>query len=430
MPSGASQTLMTIIRRKQLCCYVKQQFLLYTTKYGNAATLDSRQRLLKLATDVEHARAHKLVLSEVAKIMITEHNDDNPSEKSPTTTNLSPLPHKKLVLLFVLFGAVVSNLSSEWDKFKRDYKKQYASVAEENERRQIFIENINRMRFYQEAHPYATFTMAMNHLTDRRIEELVSGSKFHLDARPVLLKTSIEVKNLPESLDWRTKGVITPVIEEGPIGVILGPLVATELVESLHAIHTNNLTEGSIPRVYDCCLVAPDPFECMMKLGGICRKIDYPKILDKCEPNACKPFTTFDEIKRLIEKDENKMLTWIQESTLWVVMNGFGKGFGDYKEGIYDEPTCPQTDGNHAMQVVGYGIEGGKPYWLCKNSWGDNWGEKGYIRMVRGKNMCGIANGVVQVAYKKTSSATRLLIMYPTFLTFVLAMMISRSIAI
>ncbi|CAM4891750.1 unnamed protein product [Rotaria socialis] len=96
MPSGASQTLMTIIRRKKLCCYVKQQFLLYTTKYGNAATLDSRQRLLKLATDVEHARAHKLVLSEVAKIMITEHNDDNPSEKSPTTTNLSPLPHKKV----------------------------------------------------------------------------------------------------------------------------------------------------------------------------------------------------------------------------------------------------------------------------------------------------------------------------------------------
>ncbi|CAF1311980.1 unnamed protein product [Rotaria sordida] len=172
----------------------------------------------------------------------------------------------KLILLFVLFGAVVSNLSFEWGKFKYDYKKQYSSAAEENERRQIFIENIDRMRSYQQSHPDATFTVAINHLTDRRIEELVSGPKVHFEARPALLKNSIEVKNLPESLDWRTKDVITPVIEEGPIGVILEPLVAT---------------------------------------------------------------------------------------------------------GIYDEPTCPQTDGNHAMQVVGYGTEGGKPYWLCKNSWGE-----------------------------------------------------------
>ncbi|CAF2805871.1 unnamed protein product [Rotaria sp. Silwood2] len=157
------------------------------------------------------------------------------------------------------------------------------------------------------------------------------------------------------------------------MGVIQGPLVATEVVESLYAIYTNNLTEGSIPRIYDCCLqTEPDIFECIQKLGGICRKPDYPEIADKCEPNACNPFTTFDEIKKLKEKDENTMLTWIQDSTLWVVMNAFGEGFGDYKEGIYDEQTCPKTDGNHAMQVVGYGIEGGKPYWLCKNSWGEH----------------------------------------------------------
>ena len=66
-----------------------------------------------------------------------------------------------------------------------------------------------------------------------------------------------------------------------------------EVVESLHAIYTNNLIEGSIPRIYDCCLQAePDIFECIQKLGGICRKPDYPEIVDKCEPNACNPFTT------------------------------------------------------------------------------------------------------------------------------------------
>ncbi|CAF4252870.1 unnamed protein product [Rotaria magnacalcarata] len=242
----------------------------------------------------------------------------------------------KYVVLFLLFGVTLSNLSSEWDKFKRDYNKHYASTAEENERQQIFFENVNRIRSYQQTHSGATFAVEINHLTDRRIEELVSGSKIHFEPRPISLKSSNEVKNLPESLDWREKGVITPVIEQGELAVIQGPLVATEV-----------------------------------KLGGICRKSDYPEIVNKCEPNACNPFTTFDEIKKLKEKDENTMLTWIQVSTLWVVMNAIGKGFGDYKGGIYDEPTCPKTDGNHAMQVVGYGVEG------------EQWGEKGYIRMKR-----------------------------------------------
>ncbi|CAF5071175.1 unnamed protein product, partial [Rotaria magnacalcarata] len=149
----------------------------------------------------------------------------------------------KYVVLFLLFGVTLSNLSSEWDKFKRDYNKHYASTAEENERQQIFFENVNRIRSYQQTHSGATFAVEINHLTDRRIEELVSGSKIHFEPRPISLKSSNEVKNLPESLDWRGKGVITPVIEQGELVVIQGPLVATEVVESLYAIYTNNLTE-------------------------------------------------------------------------------------------------------------------------------------------------------------------------------------------
>ena len=64
----------------------------------------------------------------------------------------------------------MSDLSFEWDKFKRDYNKQYVSAAEENERKQIFIKNVNRMRSYQQTHTDATYTMGINHLTDRRIE--------------------------------------------------------------------------------------------------------------------------------------------------------------------------------------------------------------------------------------------------------------------
>lgn len=60
-------------------------------------------------------------------------------------------------------------------------------------------------------------------------------------------------------------------------------------------------------------------------------------------------------------------------------------------EGIFDDPACvPGLQ--HAILIVGYGTDAatGKDYWIVKNSFGAAWSDAGYIRMVRGVNMCGI----------------------------------------
>uniref|UniRef100_A0A1I7S5P0 Pept_C1 domain-containing protein n=1 Tax=Bursaphelenchus xylophilus TaxID=6326 RepID=A0A1I7S5P0_BURXY len=65
----------------------------------------------------------------------------------------------------------------------------------------------------------------------------------------------------------------------------------------------------------------------------------------------------------------------------------------DYVSGILDAPKPAKGwTVDHGVLSVGYGEENGTPYWIIKNSWGDDWGEQGYLRVVRGKNSLQLAD--------------------------------------
>jgi hypothetical protein len=68
--------------------------------------------------------------------------------------------------------------------------------------------------------------------------------------------------------------------------------------------------------------------------------------------------------------------------------------FAFYKSGIYEEPECSPYNVNHGVTVVGFGSEP-KKYWIVKNSWGQDWGEGGYMRLLWDRNHCGIATVAV-----------------------------------
>ncbi|CBY37572.1 unnamed protein product [Oikopleura dioica] len=79
--------------------------------------------------------------------------------------------------------------------------------------------------------------------------------------------------------------------------------------------------------------------------------------------------------------------------TMTVIVDAASPSFQLYTSGIYSEPACKSDHGNHVMTLVGYGSENGEDFWILKNSWGTNWGEKGFMRMARNAgNMCGVAS--------------------------------------
>jgi hypothetical protein len=67
----------------------------------------------------------------------------------------------------------------------------------------------------------------------------------------------------------------------------------------------------------------------------------------------------------------------------------------DAKNGIYEWDGKGDPVGGHAIEIVGWGVEKDKKYWIIKNSWGPNWGRNGYFYISRGNNMCQIEDNII-----------------------------------
>lgn len=92
--------------------------------------------------------------------------------------------------------------------------------------------------------------------------------------------------------------------------------------------------------------------------------------------------------------DEEKMKEVIATlGPLACSMNADTISFEQYGGGIYEDDACNQDEVNHSVTVVGYGSENGRDYWIVKNSYSQNWGEGGFMRLIRNAGgFCGIAS--------------------------------------
>ncbi|KDP30997.1 hypothetical protein JCGZ_11373 [Jatropha curcas] len=213
------------------------------------------------------------------------------------------------------------------------------------------------------------------------------------------------VDRVPPSVDWRKKGAVTGVKDQGQCGNCwaFSTVVA---VEGINQIKTNKLVSLSEQELVDCDTEQDQgcdgglmdyAFEFIKQKGGLTTEANYPY---EAEDGTCdskkenSPAVSIDGYEKVPENDENALLKAVANQPVSVAIDAGGSDFQFYSEGVFTGSCGTELD--HGVAIVGYGTTlDGTKYWIVKNSWGEEWGEKGYIRMKRGisekEGLCGIA---------------------------------------
>jgi cathepsin L len=249
-----------------------------------------------------------------------------------------------------------------------------------------------------------SFKLAMNrfaHLTPAEYKVLL-GFKVNKAARKAAQKTSF-VAN--DEIDWRKKGVVNPIQDQAQCGSCWA-FSTIQGQESSYAISYGKLQKLSEQNLVDCVTscygcdggLMDISFDYVIQYqkGKFMLESDYPYTGrdGTCKFDASKAVSKIVSYVNVAEGSEDDLAAKVsQYGPACIAIDASHYSFQLYSSGIYDESSCSAFNLDHAVGVVGYGSEGSKQYWIVRNSWAEDWGEQGYIRMIKGKNnQCGVAS--------------------------------------
>eukprot|EP00262_Sarcandra_glabra_P004725 TRINITY_DN1595_c0_g1_i1.p1 TRINITY_DN1595_c0_g1~~TRINITY_DN1595_c0_g1_i1.p1 ORF type:complete len:370 (-),score=40.24 TRINITY_DN1595_c0_g1_i1:353-1462(-) len=308
------------------------------------------------------------------------------------------------------------NAESHFTSFKQRFGKTYENSAEHAYRLSVFKANLLRAKQHQKLDPSAMHGVTQfSDLTpeefNRKYLGLRSPSISAADAHEAPI---LPTNDLPTDFDWRDHGAVTPVKNQGSCGSCWA-FSAVGALEGANFLSTGNLVSLSEQQLVDCdheC-DSSDPNSCdagcngglmtsafqyTLKAGGLEREEDYP--YTGTDRGTCK----FDKAKiaasasnfTVISMDEDQIAAnLVKNGPLAVGINAVF--MQTYIGGVSCPYICSKRMLDHGVLLVGFGAAGyapirlkDKPYWIIKNSWGETWGEEGYYKICRGRNICGV----------------------------------------
>ncbi|XP_074264073.1 cysteine proteinase mucunain-like [Silene latifolia] len=290
--------------------------------------------------------------------------------------------------------------------------KNYNGLGEKERRFSIFKDNLRYID--QRNSENRSFKLGLNRFADLTNEEYKS---MYLGIRPRPKSLLGRAKSdryafrdgdsLPESIDWRKKGAVAEVKDQGSCGSCWA-FAAIAGVEGINQIVTGDLISLSEQELVECDTSYNEgcngglmdyAFEFIIKNGGIDSEEDYPYTgrdgrCDTYRKNA--KVVTIDGYEDVPANEKSLQKAVANQPVSVSVVEGSGR-FSTLSFG-YIHGTCGTTL-DHGVTAVGYGSEDGLDYWIVKNSWGLSWGERGYIRMQRNTKSSGLCGIAMEASY-------------------------------
>ncbi len=323
-------------------------------------------------------------------------------------------------ILSFLCLLAVSSAHLTWPEWKEQHNKIYTGDTD-TYREMVWKNNVKNIELWnQENHSY---TKGINKFTDRtqlELSQIYNGlkgpfpqvcHKIHPTkitqssfGRERSLPTEIIHSNrpLPIAIDWRTEGAVTSIKDQGACGSCWA-FSAIGTIEGVYATHSRSLVNLSAQQLVDCS--GPegnhgcggglmDLAYNTTTLRGICTEASYPYVgYDQDCNTTCLPLLKTHGCKDIISGPLTELAMQYKLTEHPISIGAYADPWFDYESGIFDDPMCNGRS-NHAVVIVGYNKTGSNPYYIVKNSWGTNWGMKGYIYIAMNKNMCNITDYV------------------------------------
>lgn len=313
------------------------------------------------------------------------------------------------------------------DRFHRwiaAHGRTYPSATEKQRRFEVYRHNVDFIDASNRDAETLGYELGENEFTDLTNEEFVArytnGAAYRHDEYNGSVITTLagdvtegrisagELEDPPKHWDWREHGVVTPAKLQGACACCWA-FAAAATVESLNKIKGGELVDLSVQELVDC---SRWPFESpctsgdadtalnwIKSHGGLLTEADYPYVAKRgqCMAGVKDGARRVGKITRVqsVPRGERALALAVLKNPVAVSIDATGLSKQSYKSGIYTGPCS--TSQNHAVVVVGYSVDAaGVEYWIAKNSWGQGWGQNGFVYMRKGADgadgLCGIAD--------------------------------------
>ncbi|KAL3534316.1 hypothetical protein ACH5RR_002777 [Cinchona calisaya] len=307
-----------------------------------------------------------------------------------------------------------ASMIEKHEQWTAQYGRVYKDEVEKANRYKIFKENVEFIESFNKAGT-KSYRLGINQFADLTNEEFrTTRNKYKpwKECKGTLFKYE-NVSAVPSTMDWRKKGAVTGIKDQGQCGCCWA-FSAVAAMEGIHKLKTGKLISLSEQELVDCDTsgedqgcnggLMDDAFTFIISNNGLTTEANYPyqAVDGTCNTNKeashAAKITGYEDVPA---NNEAALLKAVANQPVSVAIDASGSAFQFYSSGVFTGDCGTELD--HGVTAVGYGTSSdGTKYWLVKNSWGTSWGEKGYILMERDidakEGLCGIA---MQASYPR-----------------------------